>query len=279
MLRARSIAAGAQISSTGSIMAGSRLFRTAHNPGLGDVAELCRLGSSIPTLQIIQRPESCSEWDRNESSAAAYPANGDCHAHGRHHLRNSRFAGAVSYGRLVCLRRSYGPGRADAIRQLHSVGNRRSGCCAGWHGADGLYSIAAGAAMTSHLTFTETPDEKRRWKISDGSPRQGYRPRRNQRALRILNPCSVELLGVMNNPDQETVLRAIEDARRILGEYIEAGEGDAGRTHGRLEGGLGKKDARRAPAWQYGAWGRWGPMWRNRASGWLIFFRNKKPPV
>src|SRR6202790_2647411 len=25
-----------------------------------------------------------------------------------------------------------------------------------------LYSVAAGAAMTSHLTFTETPDEKRR---------------------------------------------------------------------------------------------------------------------
>jgi uncharacterized sodium:solute symporter family permease YidK len=34
------------------------------------------------------------------------------------------------------------------------------------------YSKAAGAAMTSHLTFTETPDEKRRCKISDGSPRQ-----------------------------------------------------------------------------------------------------------
>src|SRR5260221_5856576 len=87
-----------------------------------------------------------------------------------------------------------------------------------------LYSIAAGAAMTSHLTFTETPDEKRCCKISDGSPRQCYRARRNQRAFRILNPCSVELLGVMNNPDQETVLRAIEDARRILGEYIEAGQ-------------------------------------------------------
>jgi hypothetical protein len=27
----------------------------------------------------------------------------------------------------------------------------------------------------------------------------------------------------MNNPDQETLLRAIEDARRILGEYIAAG--------------------------------------------------------
>jgi hypothetical protein len=34
----------------------------------------------------------------------------------------------------------------------------------------------------------------------------------------------------MNNPDQETVLRAIEDARRILGEYIEPGQRDATRT-------------------------------------------------
>jgi hypothetical protein len=58
-----------------------------------------------------------------------------------------------------------------------------------------LYSVAAGAAMTSHLTFIETLDEKRRCKISDSSPRQCYRPRRSQRAFRILNPvlwsCSV----------------------------------------------------------------------------------------
>jgi hypothetical protein len=31
----------------------------------------------------------------------------------------------------------------------------------------------------------------------------------------------------MTNPDQETVLRAVEDARRILGEYIGPGPGDA----------------------------------------------------
>jgi hypothetical protein len=106
-----------------------------------------------------------------------------------------------------------------------------------------LYSIAAGAAMTRHLTFTETPDEKRCCKISDGSPRQCYRARRNQRAFRILNPCSVELLGVMNSPDQETVvLRAIEDARRILGEYTEAGQSDAARTMERLIAVLDKND-------------------------------------
>ncbi len=34
----------------------------------------------------------------------------------------------------------------------------------------------------------------------------------------------------MNNPDQDTVLRALEDARRILGEYIEPGPRDATRT-------------------------------------------------
>ena len=27
----------------------------------------------------------------------------------------------------------------------------------------------------------------------------------------------------MNNPDQDTVLRTVQDARRILGEYIEPG--------------------------------------------------------
>ena len=35
---------------------------------------------------------------------------------------------------------------------------------------------------------------------------------------------------MMNNLDQDTILRAIEDARRILGEYIEPGPRDATRT-------------------------------------------------
>src|SRR5258708_31315007 len=241
MLRARSIAAGAQISSTGSIMAGSRLFRTAHSPGRGAVAELCGLGSSIPTLQTIQRPESCSAWDRNESSAAAYPANGDCHAHGRHHLGNSCFAGAVGHGRLVCLRRSYGPG--EPMPSDNYIALVIGGLAVALVGVAlmALYSMAAGAAMTSHLTFTET------WRKASlqnyGSPEHCYRARRNQRAFRILNPCSVELLGVMNNPDQETVLRAIADARRILGEYIEAGQADAARTMARLVAVLGKNEA------------------------------------
>jgi hypothetical protein len=34
----------------------------------------------------------------------------------------------------------------------------------------------------------------------------------------------------MNNPDQEILIRAVEDARRILGEYIEPGPRDATRT-------------------------------------------------
>ena len=38
----------------------------------------------------------------------------------------------------------------------------------------------------------------------------------------------------MNNPDQDTLLRAIEDARRVLGEYIEPGPRDATRTVERL---------------------------------------------
>ena len=38
----------------------------------------------------------------------------------------------------------------------------------------------------------------------------------------------------MNTTDQDTVLRAIEDARRILGEYIAPGPHDATRTVHRL---------------------------------------------
>lgn len=34
----------------------------------------------------------------------------------------------------------------------------------------------------------------------------------------------------MSTPDQGTLVRAIEDARRILGEYIEPGPRDAART-------------------------------------------------
>jgi hypothetical protein len=34
----------------------------------------------------------------------------------------------------------------------------------------------------------------------------------------------------VSTPDQETLLRAVEDARRILGEYIEPGQRDAART-------------------------------------------------
>ena len=46
----------------------------------------------------------------------------------------------------------------------------------------------------------------------------------------------------MNNPDQETVLRAIEDARRILGEYIEPGPRDATQTVERLLAVLDRND-------------------------------------
>ena len=46
----------------------------------------------------------------------------------------------------------------------------------------------------------------------------------------------------MNNPDQETLIRAIEDARRILGEYIEPGPRDATRTVERLLAVLDRKD-------------------------------------
>jgi hypothetical protein len=38
----------------------------------------------------------------------------------------------------------------------------------------------------------------------------------------------------MSTPDQETLLRAVEDARRILGEFIVPGQRDAMRTVQRL---------------------------------------------
>src|SRR5258708_31774901 len=46
----------------------------------------------------------------------------------------------------------------------------------------------------------------------------------------------------MNNPDQEMVLRAVEDARRILSEYIEPGACDATKTVERLLAVLDKND-------------------------------------
>ena len=47
----------------------------------------------------------------------------------------------------------------------------------------------------------------------------------------------------MNNPDQDTLVRAIEDARRILGEYIEPGRPrDAARTVERLLAVLDRND-------------------------------------
>jgi hypothetical protein len=46
----------------------------------------------------------------------------------------------------------------------------------------------------------------------------------------------------MNTPDQDTVLRAIEDARQILGEYITPGPRDATRTVHRLLAVLDRTD-------------------------------------
>jgi hypothetical protein len=46
----------------------------------------------------------------------------------------------------------------------------------------------------------------------------------------------------LSTPDQETLLRAVEDARRILGEYIELGQRDAAETVQRLLAVLDKDD-------------------------------------
>jgi hypothetical protein len=58
-----------------------------------------------------------------------------------------------------------------------------------------------------------------------------------------LNSGGVELRGVMNNPDEDTLVRGVEDARRILGEYIEPGRPrDAARTVERLLAVLDRND-------------------------------------
>ena len=46
----------------------------------------------------------------------------------------------------------------------------------------------------------------------------------------------------MNNPDQETVLRAIEDARRILGEHLESGSRDPDKAVDHLLAVLDRSD-------------------------------------
>lgn len=46
----------------------------------------------------------------------------------------------------------------------------------------------------------------------------------------------------MNSPDQEMLIRAIEDARLILGEYLEPGARDATRTVERLLAILDRND-------------------------------------
>ena len=54
----------------------------------------------------------------------------------------------------------------------------------------------------------------------------------------VLIPLSWSCVPVMNNPDQDTIIRAVEDARRILGEY----RGDAKRTVERLLAVLDRSD-------------------------------------
>jgi hypothetical protein len=65
---------------------------------------------------------------------------------------------------------------------------------------------------------------------------------RNESGAARLNLGSVELCCLMSTPDQETLLRAVEDARRIPGEYIEPGQRDATETVQRLLAVLDKND-------------------------------------
>ena len=52
----------------------------------------------------------------------------------------------------------------------------------------------------------------------------------------------VSELRAVNNPDQDTLIRAFEDARRVLGEYIAPGPRDPTRTVERLLAILDRND-------------------------------------
>ena len=55
------------------------------------------------------------------------------------------------------------------------------------------------------------------------------------------------LRGAMDSPQPSYLFRAIEDARRILGEYIELGQRDASQTVERLLAVLNREDLAHAP--------------------------------
>jgi len=86
----------------------------------------------------------------------------------------------------------------------------------------------------------------REFKCIGDKPPQDHPRRRNEstfpRPLPPLDSPSVDLRAVMNNPDQDTLIRAVEDARRILGEYIEPGPRDPTRTVEHLLAVLDRND-------------------------------------
>ena len=56
----------------------------------------------------------------------------------------------------------------------------------------------------------------------------------NESGLAVVESWFWGVRAVMNNPDHDTLVRAIDDARRILDEYLEPGPRNATRTVERL---------------------------------------------
>jgi hypothetical protein len=71
-------------------------------------------------------------------------------------------------------------------------------------------------------------------RIQDSRISLGRLISRSERIGRTSLQFCLWMLGVMNSPDQDVLIRAVEDARRILGEYIGPGPRDATRTVERL---------------------------------------------
>jgi len=79
----------------------------------------------------------------------------------------------------------------------------------------------------------------------------------NESGLAVVESWSWELLCSYEYPDHDTLVRAIDDARRILGEYLEPGQRDATRTVERLLVVLDRNDVALALDRMSGTRGDW----------------------
>jgi hypothetical protein len=117
----------------------------------------------------------------------------------------------------------------------------------GWLARRGalLVSLEAGALLKADAVAPHRAGRSPDWiKVKRSQP-ELERSRSRSLAERI-GPRPLESgvseLRAVNNPDQDTLIRAFEDARRVLGEYIVPGPRDPRRTVERLLAILDRND-------------------------------------